>query len=151
MNGAVLADPTQLHQVLMNLGVNALQAMEGQGGVLDIFVEQETVAEAFATLHPPLTPGPYCKLTVRDSGYGISPDVQAHIFDPFFTTKEVGKGSGLGLSVVHGIVSTHGGVILVDSAPGKGSTFTVYLPHTVEQHREAPQRVFRSEEEEVQL
>jgi PAS domain S-box-containing protein len=127
-NGAALANPTQLHQVLMNLGINALQAMEGQDGVLDISVAQETVAETFAALHPPLTPGPYCTLTVRDTGDGISLEVQARIFDPFFTTKEVGKGSGLGLSVVHGIVSSHGGVILVDSAPGKGSTFTVYLP-----------------------
>jgi PAS domain S-box-containing protein len=126
--GMVLADPTQLHQVIMNLGVNALQALEGQRGRLEIFVRQEVAGEKFAVLHLPLVPGSYCTLVVHDTGCGISPDVQARIFDPFFTTKDVGKGSGLGLSVVHGIVSNHGGAILVESAPGKGSTFTVYLP-----------------------
>jgi CheY-like chemotaxis protein len=126
--GMVLADPTQLLQVIMNLSVNALQAMEGQRGRLEIFVRQEVVGEKFAALHPPLVPGSYCTLAVRDTGCGISPDVQARMFDPFFTTKDIGKGSGLGLSVVHGIVSNHGGAILVESAPGKGSTFTVYLP-----------------------
>lgn len=126
--GMVLADPIQLHRVIMNLGVNALQSMEGQRGVVVISVEREMVTEAFATLHPPLTPGPYGKLTVRDTGCGIPTEVQAHIFDPFFTTKEVGKGSGLGLSVVHGIVTSYGGAITVQSELGKGSTFSIYLP-----------------------
>jgi CheY-like chemotaxis protein len=139
--GIVLADPTQLHQVIMNLGINALQAMEKHGGRLDISIQQEVVKENFAAFHPPLVPGVYCKLVVHDTGDGMSPDVQTHMFDPFFTTKDIGKGSGLGLSIVHGIVSAHGGVILVDSAPGKGSTFTVYLPRcdtSVTLDREAP-------------
>jgi CheY-like chemotaxis protein len=126
--GIVLADSTQLHQVIMNLGVNALQAMEGQRGRLEISVHQEVIEEKAAALHLPLVPGAYCTLRVRDTGCGMSSDVQARIFDPFFTTKDIGEGFGLGLSVVHGIVSNHGGAILVESAPGRGSTFTVYLP-----------------------
>jgi nitrogen-specific signal transduction histidine kinase/CheY-like chemotaxis protein len=126
--GTVLADPTQLHQVVMNLSVNALHAMEGQVGTLSIAVEQTIVDAAFATLHPPLVPGRYQKLIVRDTGSGIPPAVLPSIFDPFFTTKPIGKGSGLGLAVVHGIVTSFGGAIVVDSVFGKGTTFTIYLP-----------------------
>lgn len=127
-NGTVFADPTQLHQVIMNLGINALQAIEGQEGVLDISVRQVQVDSAFASLHPPLAPGPHALLVVRDTGSGIPSEILPSIFDPFFTTKPIGQGSGLGLSVVHGIVTAYGGTIIAESAPGQGSTFTVYLP-----------------------
>lgn len=120
-NAAILADPTQMHQVLMNLCTNAAHAMEENGGVLEV---------ALADIESPkgLQPGRYVQLSVRDSGHGIDPLIMESIFDPFFTTKEPGKGTGLGLSVVHGVVKSHGGAISVESAPGKGSTFSVLFP-----------------------
>ncbi len=131
--GVVLGDPTQLHQIVMNLCVNAWHAMEdGREGVLELAVEDAEIEEAFAAFHPPLTPGPHLKLVVRDTGSGISPELLSSIFDPFFTTKPVGKGFGLGLSIVHEIVKDHGGAILVHSTPGAGSTFEVYLPKVEE-------------------
>jgi PAS domain S-box-containing protein len=126
--GLVLADATQLHQIVMNLGVNAEYAMRDTGGRLEVRLEAIEVDAALAATDPALHPGPYVRLTVRDSGAGIPPDVVARIYDPFFTTKEVGHGTGLGLSVIHGIVETHGGAILVESTLGQGTTFTLYLP-----------------------
>jgi PAS domain S-box-containing protein len=128
----VLANATQLHQVLMNLGVNALHAMQDTGGVLEVRLEPTIVTRAFARSHPSLTPGAYCQLTVRDTGCGMTSEIRARIFDPFFTTKPVGEGSGLGLSVIHGIVSSYGGTVTVDSTPGQGTTFVVYLPQSTE-------------------
>lgn len=121
------ADPTQLHQVLMNLCVNARDAMP-EGGRLIVAANNAILDEPFARLHPNARPGPYVRLIVRDTGTGIPPDVIDKIFDPFFTTKETGKGTGLGLATTIGIVKAHGGFIDVHSDVGKGSSFTIYLP-----------------------
>jgi len=130
----VLANATQLQQIIMNLGANAGDAMGDTGGRLAIHLEVVEVDGAFAAIHPTLRAGPYVRLRVRDSGPGIPPDVLARIFEPFFTTKEVGQGTGLGLSVVHGIVEAHGGAILVESPLGQGTTFMLYLPRLVGGH-----------------
>jgi nitrogen-specific signal transduction histidine kinase/CheY-like chemotaxis protein len=128
MHTTVLADVTQMHQVVMNLCTNAEQAMRETGGVLEVGLDTTYADASFAQQHPEVTPGPYVRLTVRDTGHGMPPEVLERIFEPFFTTKEVGKGTGIGLAVVHGIVTNHGGAITVDSQPGRGTTFTVYLP-----------------------
>jgi CheY-like chemotaxis protein/anti-sigma regulatory factor (Ser/Thr protein kinase) len=125
-NSAVLGDPTQVHQVVMNLCANAVQAMKSQG-MLEVSLEQLEAAEP-ACITGALESGNYVRLCVRDTGTGISPQVLERIFDPFFTTKEVGVGTGLGLSLVHGIVTELGGGIEVQSELGVGSTFSVYLP-----------------------
>ena len=124
----VLADPIQLHQVLLNLCTNAEHAMREQGGLLDVQLKTVEVDAEFAAAHPPLTPGSYVKLTVRDTGHGMPRKVRERIFDPFFTTKPLGEGTGMGLAVVHGIVTDHDGTITVESAPGTGTRFDVYLP-----------------------
>jgi PAS domain S-box-containing protein len=126
--GAVLVDPTQIHQVLINLCANAEHAMRARGGLLEVSLDEIEVDAAFASAYPTLHTGPHVRLRVRDTGHGIAPDIRAQIFDPFFTTKEVGEGSGMGLAVVHGIVTSHGGTITVSSAPGEGTTFDIYLP-----------------------
>lgn len=126
--GKILADPTQIHQVLMNLCTNAAHAMRETGGLLEIGLAQVHLQEAPVLRTFALEPGNYLKLTVRDTGQGIAPDVLDKIFDPFFTTKNRGEGTGLGLSVVHGIVTSHGGGIEVQSAPGQGTTFVLYFP-----------------------
>ncbi len=124
----VMADPTQIHQVLMNLCTNASHAMEESGGTLEIEVSDTEIDRAFTKEYPDLQPGHYLKVRVSDSGTGISPAILGAIFEPYFTTKEPGRGTGLGLSVVHGIVKGHNGEITVESEPGKGSTFQVYFP-----------------------
>jgi PAS domain S-box-containing protein len=126
--GPVLADATQIHQVVMNLCTNAGVAMRETGGTLDIHLDGVEVDPTVEAPHPDLTPGPYVRVTVRDTGPGILPEVLGHIFEPYFTTKAVGEGSGMGLAVVHGIVASHGGAVTVQSAPGQGAVFTVYLP-----------------------
>jgi PAS domain S-box-containing protein len=128
--GTVMADPTQLHQVLMNLCTNAEHAMRESGGQLEVRLEALEVDQALASDHPELEPGPYVRLSVQDTGHGISPEILERIFEPFFTTKGVGEGTGMGLAVVHGIVTSHGGAITVESTPGKGTTFVVYLPRS---------------------
>lgn len=125
--GPVLADPAQMHQVVMHLGANAADAMRQTGGRLEVSLDTMHVL-AEAADPPYLAPGAYVRLRVRDTGCGMSPEVQERIFEPFFTTKDVGEGTGLGLSTVHGIVSSHGGTITVSSRCGRGTTFTVYLP-----------------------
>jgi PAS domain S-box-containing protein len=126
--GTILADSTQIHQILMNLGANAGYAMRETGGTLYVRLDALEVDRAFTAQHPALHPGPHIRLTVRDTGPGIPSAVLERIFEPFFTTKEVGEGTGMGLAVVHGIVSSHGGVITVQSTSGEGTTFEIYLP-----------------------
>jgi CheY-like chemotaxis protein len=102
--------------------------MHKTGGRLDIEAAMTDVDAAFAAYHPPLRPGPYVCLTVRDTGVGMAPDVMSRIFEPFFTTKEVGQGTGMGLAIVHGMVTKHGGAVTVESALGVGTMFAIYLP-----------------------
>ena len=128
---AVLADATQMHQVLMNLCTNSGHAMRETGGVLELRLDECEVSLDHAQRYVDFTPGPYVKLQVRDTGYGMDSYVKERIFDPFFTTKGVDEGTGMGLSVVHGIVAGHGGVITVESEPGLGATFEIYLPRIV--------------------
>jgi PAS domain S-box-containing protein len=129
----VHADSTQIHQLIINLCTNASQAMDETGGILDIGIQNVVLDENSASvLDPELITGNYVKVTVSDTGHGIAPEIIQRIFDPYFTTREVGKGSGLGLSVVHGIVKSHKGAISVDSRPGKGTSFSVFFPVTNE-------------------
>jgi two-component system, cell cycle sensor histidine kinase and response regulator CckA len=125
--GTVMGDGTQLHQVLLNLCVNARDAMP-QGGNLAIAAKNIRIDESYASMSPEARPGDYVCLSVNDTGTGIPPEILDKIFDPFFTTKEVGKGTGLGLSTLIGIVKSHGGFVTVQSEPGRGSVFQVYLP-----------------------
>lgn len=124
----VQADPTQMRQVLLNLVTNAYHAMQNQGGILEVSLEMINVDAQLARRHLNLNEGLYVRLSVSDTGCGMDQEIKERIFEPFFTTKSVGKGSGLGLSVVHGIVINLGGEITVYTEPGKGSTFSVYLP-----------------------
>ncbi len=126
--GAVLADGTQIHQVLMNLCTNAYHAMREDGGTIKVGYGSLNVDSDLVRVHPRLHVGEYVCLTASDTGPGIEPAVLERIFEPFFTTKEVGEGTGLGLSVVQGIVLSHGGEITMESVLGKGTTFSVYLP-----------------------
>ena len=127
-NAVVMGDATRIHQVLMNLCTNAAHAIGGKGGVLTVHLADVELDSEFILDHTDLKPGPYINLTVTDTGQGMAPDVLDKIFDPFFSTKEKGQGTGMGLSVVHGIVHSHGGTIYTYSEPGKGSTFKVFLP-----------------------
>jgi CheY-like chemotaxis protein len=124
-------DPTQIEQVLLILAVNASDAMP-RGGSLVIEAVNTIVDEKFVAEHPGSTAGELVCLSVTDTGVGMNEEVMAHLFEPFFTTKEQGKGSGLGLATVYGTVKQHHGYITVESAPGKGSTFRIYLPRTLE-------------------
>jgi signal transduction histidine kinase/ActR/RegA family two-component response regulator len=126
--GTVLADPTHIHQIVMNLCTNANHAMMKTGGILEVKLDAVRIDQKTAEKIPNLKKGEYIRLTISDTGYGMDIKTQERIFEPFFTRKEVGSGSGLGLSVVHGIINNYGGAIAVDSAPGKGTTFTIYLP-----------------------
>lgn len=124
----ISADTTQMHQLVLNLLENALHAMRQTGGVLEIQLQDKEFATDQVTPSGRLAAGCYACLTVRDSGEGMDPEVTSRIFDPFFTTKPLGEGRGMGLSVVHGIVTTHGGTVQVESQPGLGTTVSVYLP-----------------------
>jgi nitrogen-specific signal transduction histidine kinase/ActR/RegA family two-component response regulator len=125
--GLTHCDPSQAAQVLMNLAVNARDAMP-HGGTLAIDTRNVDLTPADAAQDPEVRPGSWVRLRVRDSGVGISPEVRAHLFEPFFTTKPRGQGTGLGLATIHGIVAQSKGFIVVRSEPGLGSTFEVYLP-----------------------
>lgn len=126
--GMVMADPTQIHQVLMNLGTNAAHAMRGHGGALSVSLSDINADASLVALHPDLPPGPCVRLTVGDTGHGMEADVKERIFDPYFTTKKVGEGTGIGLAVVQGIIRSHSGAISVYSEPEKGTTFHIFLP-----------------------
>ena len=129
--GHVLGDPVQIEQVLLNLALNARDSM-AEGGILTIETGNADLDEAYVGAHPGAVPGPYVKLVVEDTGCGIDAETLAHIFEPFFSTKEFGKGTGLGLATVHGIVKQHGGWVEVSSKSGCGSTFNVLLPASAE-------------------
>ncbi len=129
-DAAVLGDPTRLHQLLMNLCTNAVQAM-GDGGVLEIAVASEHVPAARKVRTGEMPPGDYVHLTVRDSGHGIAPEVIDRIFEPFFTTKPAGRGTGLGLALVHAVVMEHKGFLEVTSELGAGTTFEVWMPQVI--------------------
>ena len=128
----ILVDPTQLDQIIINLGTNAAHAME-DGGILEVSLENIELNKNDIAIDSKLQPGSYAKLTIGDTGCGIEPKHVARIFDPFFTTKEVGRGTGMGLAVVNGIVKSHGGAIKVKSIPDKGTTFEIFLPATGEE------------------
>jgi len=122
----IKADPTQIHQIIMNLTTNAFHAMENSGGTMSVLLKEKQFGKS-DLINLNLKPGNYVCLTVRDTGIGISKDVKEKIFDPFFTTKEKGKGTGMGLSVVHGIVNGMGGAIKLYSKPGEGTQFDIYF------------------------
>ncbi len=124
----VLADPTQMHQIMLNLCVNARHAMGEHGGILEIGLKDIYLDHQKAAIYPDLGPGQYVKLSVKDTGCGMDKDVLERIFNPFFTTKPADEGTGMGLSVVHGIVKSHGGAIMAESTPGQGSLFEILLP-----------------------
>ena len=125
--GLVKIDPSQLDQIVANLCINARDAI-GPAGHITIETSLETISPRATLPAVGLAPGTYARLSVQDDGFGMKPDVVEHIFEPFFTTKPVGKGTGLGLSTVYGTVKQNGGGIRVESQPGQGSTFQIYLP-----------------------
>lgn len=138
----VLADASQIHQVVMNLGTNAAYAMREHGGDLTIDVARVDVDEALVRRRPDLRPGRYARIWVQDSGHGMDEATLKRIFEPFFTTKKQGEGTGLGLAVVHGIVRDHDGAIAVESQPGKGTSVEIYIPaHIGEANAEQPSPV----------
>lgn len=121
--GTILADPNQMHQILMNLCTNAFHAMEVAGGSLTISLQDQVFSQAEQS-----DPGNFVQLSIRDTGEGIDANILQRIYDPYFTTKEVGKGTGMGLAMVHGIVQSYGGSIICESRPGEGTVFHIYLP-----------------------
>lgn len=125
---SVLADPTQIYQVVLNLATNALHAVGEKAGRLTLALDPFQPDENFLRLHPEMRPAPYARLAVSDTGHGMDAKTMERIFEPFFTTKPVGNGTGLGLAVVHGIVQSHNGCITVESEVGRGTTFTLYFP-----------------------
>jgi small GTP-binding protein/PAS domain S-box-containing protein len=134
----VSCDLTQIHQICINLFSNAVHAMEEEGGELEVRLTDIDLDSDFAEGHPGIAPGRHVEFSVADTGKGIAEPIRNKIFDPIFTTKAAGRGTGMGLSVVHGIVSACGGAITVDSRPRKGSRFRVYLPAMVEAVVESP-------------
>jgi len=126
----IVADPTQVHQILVNLCTNAFHAMENTGGILEIVVQNKVLPAQDVQHVPETQPGKFVELSVSDTGNGIPSDIRDRIFDPFFTTKKVGKGTGMGLSIVHGIVTSYEGFVSCESEVGKGTIFRVYFPVT---------------------
>ncbi|MCA9497963.1 MAG: response regulator [Nitrospira sp.] len=124
----ILADPTQMHQIIINLCTNAEFAMRESGGILNVALEDVNVTEELTGAISGLHIGPHVRLTVEDTGLGMTPEVLERLFDPFFTTKPIGEGSGMGMAVVHGIITSHKGAIVVDSIVNKGTKIDVYLP-----------------------
>jgi PAS domain S-box-containing protein len=146
----ILADPSHIHQVIMNLVTNAYHAMQEKGGILSVSLKKTGLMNHVI---PDLKAGLYIELEIGDTGHGIPPEIREKIFDPYFTTKELGKGTGLGLSVVHGIVKSYGGAITVDSLVGKGSIFRIYFPiidmHPAEQRMVAMENSFETGTERI--
>ncbi len=126
--GNVMADPTHIYQIVMNLCTNAYHSMQETGGVLEVELQDVNIDPDFASMHVDLHSGPYVRLSIYDTGQGIDPSIIDRIFDPYFTTKEKGKGTGLGLSVVHGIIKQYGGAITIASELSKGTRFMIYIP-----------------------
>lgn len=126
--GAVMADATEIHQIVMNLCTNAYHAMWEQGGILSLELKQAELGPEETARYADLPPGSYAQLAVTDTGHGIAPEKMPRIFDPYFTTKETGQGTGLGLATVHALVHGYGGAITAESLPGQGSAFTVLIP-----------------------
>lgn len=126
--GLILADPTQVHQIVINLCTNAFQAIGMASGAVEVRLNECTIETGFIADAGAPAPGSYVRISVRDTGCGMQPDILPHIFDPFFSTKKPGEGTGLGLASVHGIVTAHGGAVTVRSEVGLGTTFDVYFP-----------------------
>lgn len=131
----ILADPTRIHQIILNLCTNASHAMEAKGGTLSVLLENANLTEKDAQPLG-LAPGDYVLLVVSDTGYGMGKEVLDHIFEPYFTTKEQGKGAGMGLAIVHGLVTASGGRISVASAKGQGTTFRIFFPQALDKSGE---------------
>jgi PAS domain S-box-containing protein len=127
-DAVVLAEPTDLHRIVINLCTNAALAMQDHGGLLELSLAEVDLDAPFASKHPEVSPGRFARLTVRDTGHGMTREVQARIFEPFFTTRQRGEGTGMGLAVVHGIITRCRGAITVQSEPGQGTTFGIHLP-----------------------
>ena len=132
----IKGNATQVHQVLMNLFTNAAHAMEDEGGILEFSLKDVVRHRSADGKYPDLRPGNYIEIKVSDTGAGIAPDIIGSIFEPYFTTKGPGEGTGMGLAMVHGIVESYGGKILVDSEPGQGTLFTIYLPLARKRHED---------------
>jgi signal transduction histidine kinase len=143
----VSADPTQVHQILMNLGTNSAHAIGESSGIIELRLEGVDISGDWSEVTGGLPPGRYARLSVRDNGCGMDKATLARAFEPFFTTKGVGKGTGLGLSVVHGIMKNHGGAVTVYSEVGKGTAFRLYFPaaERVLESAEAPPRLGRQQ------
>jgi signal transduction histidine kinase len=124
----ILADPTQIHQILMNLCTNAFHAMEETGGILGISLKKKSLQWSDFPSESNVQPGDFLELSIADTGSGMAPEIQEKIFDPYFTTKEVGKGTGMGLAIIHGIVKSYGGFVTFESQAGEGTVFHVYFP-----------------------
>ncbi len=136
-SGTIVADPTKIHQVVVNLCTNALHAMTEETGTLEVSLQRTQLTAEEVLAHSGVAPGPFIELSVSDTGCGMDEQTRQHIFEPYFTTKAVDKGSGLGLAVVLGVVQDYGGIITVDSTPGKGSTFHVFFPAQGEEEDKA--------------
>lgn len=143
--GKVMADPGQIHQVLMNLCSNAHNAMKDTGGVVEVSLRRVEINSANKP-SPDIDPGSYLELLVRDNGPGMNPDVAARVFEPFFTTLEIGKGSGMGLAVVHGIITKMGGAVTLETKLGEGTAFTVYLPSYMDEVEVKPEEIVIGQE-----
>jgi PAS domain S-box-containing protein len=126
--GVILADPTQIHQIVMNLCTNAFHAMERNGGTLTVSLHRKVLSQHDPAINNLMQPGKYVQLSIKDIGTGIAPEILEKIYDPYFTTKELGKGTGMGLAMVHGIVQSSGGSIICNSKLGEGTVFHITLP-----------------------
>ena len=133
----VRCDPAQVHQLVVNLCNNAFRALDAAGGHISVSLRHETVSGDRASRHPDLAPGDYAVLQISDTGHGMDAETMERACEPFFTTQDVGEGTGLGLSVVHGIVHRHGGDLQVTSEVGKGTDFRIYLPRASESNPES--------------